>query len=350
MTTKKDSTGRWQHLDKPLAAGMFPDDAPSNRPDPNRIGDLPGDPEVPEQGQEAAPRTLEAEAVKKIDLSTDTWNPDEQAALAKPLSAAMTEQAITMAEQRIKARMEAESKLRKAALTFTNHLDWIAHKSESGDLLPYLQDIGSEKLMHAFGVEMEVQGHERMDYPDTGTFEVVVYGRVRALVFSPLWYPVVGSRWSGDGFFDKGVRTDPGDVRKAAFTSFYNRGVKKVLGLRGVTMEELTKCPSIDTNKIRTVTWSEGKGKGGGAQIPDILAQKHLIIYVPYEDETNRNILKKQVAQIRFHSEKHPVTGNSKVWIAPYSEAAEKLVADLKASNEKIAWKVVDGTAPATNQ
>lgn len=260
--------------------------------------------------------------------------------MAKMTSVDAIEEKRHQAEQRILA----EQALKKAALTFTNHYDWVMQRSESGEDRPYLQTTGAEKLIHAFGVELEVTSQEVVNRDDS-TYEVVVIGKARAQVYDDIWYPVTGSRWSGDGFFSKGgkVRIDPGDVRKAALTNFYNRAIKTVLGMRNLTMEDLEKCPSIDVSKIGRITYQETGAGGGGASVTGILAEKHIAVAVPYKDETNRSRLKKGTT-CRFHREEHPTVGKGNLWLVAYTPEAEQLVADLKADNGEIEFWVVEAS------
>ena len=123
----------------------------------------------------------------------------------------------------------------------TNKFDWYSHRAEGDpDGRPYLGESGAEKVIHAFSIEIEHDGGQRVPNEEGG-YEYVFQGRMRALQFSDVWYPVIGSRWSEDGFFTRGgkQRPDPGDVRKAGLTNFYNRGIKTVCGLRTLTWDEL---------------------------------------------------------------------------------------------------------------
>lgn len=263
-----------------------------------------------------------------------------------PLVQQRTKEAIKLAQERIFERILAEKALKAAALTFTTAEDWVFHRAEGGDvLIPYLEDSGAEKLMHAFAIEIKKLSEERVVHGEDETYEIVIDGVVRAQVFSDIWYPETGSRWSGDGFFSRGgsVRIDPGDVRKSALTNFYNRCIKKVLGLRGLTKEDLEKVSTVDTNKIRIVTYREtGSGsKGGGGSVTDLMGGKHIVVFVPYQDTNNREAVKK-VEGVRFHREEHPVVKVKNVWLLPYTEGNHKLAADLKADNSEIRFAVVD--------
>lgn len=318
-----------------------------------------GEPEVKTKTKvkEHSGTTLDDSIPESADLAAiEVTAPKEEVETTaiRPISFQSTKHAIEEARKRTLERAEAEAALRQAALGFTTHNDWIFHEVE-GELIPYLEETGSEKLMHAFGIELEIDKVVLEDYREqsgeSDDFEVVTYGRVRAQVFSSVWYPVVGSRWAGDGFFSRAgqIRVDPGDVRKASYASVYNRGIKKVLGLRGVTKEDLDRVPSINVSKIRTVSHREKRPGGpngdGGKAIAEILAAKHVAVFVPYEDVTNRARVKTMKGS-RFHKAPHPILKKPNVWIAPYTPQAESLAADLAADNQKINWRVVDPAKP----
>lgn len=266
-----------------------------------------------------------------------------------PMLEQRTKEAIRAAQERVLERIEAQKQLKLAALSFTTAEDWVLHRAEGGDaLVPYLEDSGSEKLMHAFAIEIRKDGEEVVRYPEDETFEIVINGRVRASVFSDIWYPETGSRWSGDGFFSRGgkVRIDPGDVRKAATTNFYNRCIKKILGLRGLTVDDLKKIATVDVGKIRIVTYQETT-KAGPA-MSDMMRERHIAIFVPYEDTANRNRVK-AVEGARFHREDHPIAKMRNVWILPWTKENESMAADLGADNAEIRWQVVDPGAGGGN-
>lgn len=281
----------------------------------------------------------------------DADEPDtgtESGGVIVPMSQLTTKDQIEAARQRAEARIEAEKQLKLAALSFTNADDWVLMRAESGEAKPYLQTSGAEKLIHAFGIELEVTGDKLIAHPEDGTFEVEYTGRVRARAYDNIWYPVTGSRWSGDGFFSRGgkVRVDPGDVRKAAMTNFYNRALKTVLGLRNITLDDLKKCPSVNTDKIAQLTYQESGGggaPGSGASTTDLLTKKHVAVAIPYKDVTNRNRWKKFAgAKGTFLREDHPTIGQKNLWLIEFSEDAQRFAADLKADNAEIAFWVVD--------
>ena len=49
-------------------------------------------------------------------------------------------------------------------LSMTNHFDWVSFADEGDpDGKPYLQGCGCDKIMHAFGIEMEHDGGKRVE-------------------------------------------------------------------------------------------------------------------------------------------------------------------------------------------
>jgi len=165
----------------------------------------------------------------------------------------------------VQKRASAAKRLKAAALSLTGPLDWCRMKAKDGTEVPYLQESGASKLIHAFGVEVRIGEPQRTSYPadkshPDGSYEFVVQGEVRAAAFSQAWLPIIGSRWSVDGFFNKGglVIPDPGDVRKASLTNWYVNAITKVLGLENVGWEDL-KDSGIDPERVRGV---EFKSKG----------------------------------------------------------------------------------------
>jgi len=224
-------------------------------------------------------------------IPTETLEPESLSLLA-------TDDQIERAIKRVLKRIDATKRLKVALLSMTNHRDWCAHKSEGDpDGIPYLQESGAEKVIHAFKIEVEHDGGQREPNPDGG-FEYVYNGRMRAVQFSDTWYPVVGSRWSEDGFFTRGgkQRPDPGDVRKAALTNYYNRGIKTVCGLRTLTWEELESIPHLADlrNRVVTIGYESGGSKGGKpGEKSDIAKGPHICVKIAYGDEKNKGKIKR---------------------------------------------------------
>lgn len=228
------------------------------------------------QGQGKQDEVLEAEEVKVTDMPTETHEVVSVRAAVQPsgqasgqgdflsaMSGALTPEEVDKRVALVQSKITALKRIRAAVLSVTSYLDWVQMKREGSndETVPYLEENGAIKVLHVFAVETEVSSTRRVDYEHDGTYEIVVEGRVRARVFSDIWIPVIGSRWSGDPFFAKrqGQTVDPGDVRKAALTSFLGLAVREVCGLNNITWEELGEA-KIDKTKVKGFQFRDNKG------------------------------------------------------------------------------------------
>lgn len=235
------------------------------------------------------------------------------------------------------ARAEGTKRLKAALLSMTNRFDWYSHRAEGEpDGVPYLAETGATKVMHAFGIQVVTDKGEKVPNPEGG-YEYVYTGRVRALAFSDAWFPVVGSRWSEDGFFTKGgkQRADPGDVRKAAMTNLYNRAIKLATGIKSITWEELETVPHLKAIRqaVRKIGFTGG---AGGASAPaGTLSQMqkgpHLEVRVPYQNMTARTMVKNLPRDERYFTGKEGNPQN--VWIVKYTKQLAMRIADLCAEH-----------------
>jgi len=288
--------------------------------------------------------TPEAEVVEAepVDEGEQTAIVEAGSLELESLSKLATQDQIEAAVTRALARIDATQRFKVALLSMTNFRDWYAHGAAGdNDGIPYLAESGSEKVIHAFQIEVEHDGGVRENHQD-GTYEYVYNGRMRALQFSDIWYPITGSRWSGDGFFTRGGkrRADPGDVRKSALTNFYNRGIKTVCGLRTITWEELEAIPHLSNLRTRVTkigyTSDDEKAQEAtpGAR-SEIAAGPHIIIKLAYGDEKNKAAIKKL----------RPWNWNAaaKVWEVGWSKENFARILDLHAADSNaVRFKVVD--------
>ena len=284
---------------------------------------------------------VEGVIVEDPEVTTDLVAAESLARLA-------TADEIDQAIARLVRRSIATERYKVALLSMTNYRDWYAHKAEGeDDGVPYLAETGAEKVIHAFSINIENDGGVLQQCPpDIGGFEVVYNGRARALAFSDIWYPIVGSRWSDDGFFTRGgaCRADPGDVRKAALTNYYNRAIKTTCGLRTITWDELEAIPHLENLRNRVVTIgfeSGGRGKGGGSkpgEKSDIAAGPHILVRLAYGDEKNKARVKKM----------KPWNWNNvdKVWEVKFTKEHASRVADMAAEDSSaVRFKFVNVAA-----
>lgn len=304
--------------------------------------------EAAAEGSEEAPEDaaeVEAEVVEDEEPSASTEPAVVPDLEPKSLALLATEDQIERAIKRTLARIAATKRFKVAMLSMTNHLDWYSHKSEGDpDGIPYLAESGAENLIHAFSIEVDHDGGKRVPNEEGG-YEYVYNGRMRALLFSDMWYPITGSRWSEDGFFTRGgqCRADPGDVRKAALTNWYNRGIKTVCGIRTITWEELEAIPHLKNLRKRVVSigytsgGAKGKDKGKPGEKSEIAEGPHICVKIKFGDEKNKALIK------RIQPWNWNGTEGCKYWEIGFSKENFGRVLDMHAADEDaVKFKLVN--------
>jgi hypothetical protein len=256
------------------------------------------------------------------------------------LSKLASKEAIDRAVDNLCNRIEAGKRLKAALLSMTNNYDWYSMAAEGEpDGLPYLAETGATKVMHAFGIQIVHDGGTKEPNPEGG-YEYVFHGRVRALAFSEAWFPVVGSRWSDDGFFTQGgrKRADPGDVRKAAMTNLYNRAIKLATGIKSLTWDELESVPHLRglRNNVRKIGFTGGAGgaSASAGELSEMQKGAHIEVVVPYKNVNARTAVKNLPRSERFFTGKEGTPPN--VWVAKYTKRNLGFVVDLKAQHGDI--------------
>jgi hypothetical protein len=166
----------------------------------------------------------------------------------------------------LKARVAAWKQVRAAALSHLNHNDIVNMEDDTNaEPVPYIQGHGCVKLFHMFGIEID-GGRDvqfRLVHLEDGTYMYVRETRARCLALSDIWVDIVGSRWSGDGFFQHPDKEnpghfkpiDPGDVLKSALTNLWGEALRAVLGLGSLTRAELEEA-GIDWSKVKSVGYA----------------------------------------------------------------------------------------------
>ncbi|MHB1275793.1 MAG: hypothetical protein ACYCXQ_00835 [Candidatus Humimicrobiaceae bacterium] len=151
-----------------------------------------------------------------------------------------------MAEKRV----NAIKKIKQAALSVTSKHDWVDQGGK-----PYLQVSGSEKVARLFGISW------RIDEPQLTTEEDGHYSYTYKGYFTlgPTTIEAIGSRGSKDLFFSRAHQKDipvseidRNDIKKAAYTNLLGNGITRMLGLRGLTWEEVggAGIKKEDTGKV----------------------------------------------------------------------------------------------------
>ena len=172
----------------------------------------------------------------------------------------------TTALDRIDTLVQMLERLRAASIKATYPTDWLIHTSRDhdGNLLRqvgYLQDCGCERAGKPWGISVDQPAIEREDFPD-GTYSYHMIASARSAVTGEELEYVEGSRWSGDGFFQRGGdKIDPTDVRKSTYANLHGRAVRALSGLNGVPVEMLRQA-GLDVAKVINIEY--GRGTKGG--------------------------------------------------------------------------------------
>jgi hypothetical protein len=136
-------------------------------------------------------------------------------------------------------RLEALAKQRMLILKLTRPYDWVNFQGRA-----YLTAYGAERLMLLFNISYKI-GEPEIQYHDDGHFTVIFRG---TFTWGEKTIEEIGIRSSKDPFFSKAKGQDIpphqirlSDVMKAARSNLIARGVSTLLGLRGLTVQDVTK-------------------------------------------------------------------------------------------------------------
>lgn len=256
--------------------------------------------------------------------------------------------------QKLETLARVLEQMRGASMKQTYPSDWVIHTSvdkASGEVtrqVGYLQDSGAERAGKIFGIEVGKVTERREDFQD-GTFAYHMSAPAWSKITGEHIVECIGSRWSGDTFFtrglDEGERVNPMDVRKAAYANLHGRAVRSLTGLSAVPLDVLG-IAGVETKKCMFVAYNAGAKGGesagatlGGAEVtmpfgnsqgkkPSELEDKDLDWYL--------GALSKSVGD----------ASKSK-----YKKANERILAGLTAEKERRAQKAAHqdatGTKPA---
>lgn len=134
-------------------------------------------------------------------------------------------------------RAESLKKIKLASLKVTSNSDWVDQEGT-----PYLQCSGAEKVARLWGINWKILGTQKILRDD---FYIMI---MTLRVWSPILgdIEVVGTRTSRDPFFGKRhgqlvpmTQVDEAAVLKAAYTNALVNGITRLVGVRGLTWEEL---------------------------------------------------------------------------------------------------------------
>ena len=152
-------------------------------------------------------------------------------------------------------RIEFFRKVTLLSLRRTTVNDWCDQGGK-----PYLQATGAEKLLALWGITThDVKIHIEMD-EGTGFPAYEVTGRVGSRVLGTEM-DVIGGRNANDKFYQDQLsatgRLDLLDVRKAAYSNWLVNAITRIIGMRGLTWEDV----STATNGAITKETCAGKIK-----------------------------------------------------------------------------------------
>jgi hypothetical protein len=178
----------------------------------------------------------------------------------------------------LEQQMEAYKKVRLVAIKYTREKDWV-----NIDGQPYLMESGAQSIAGPLGVSFtEPVGVKRNEEDKKGKYYVWEY---KATAFSRTWrrqLGVLGICSSRDKFFGstsgefKEIEdVDERMVQFKALTNLWGNGVKRILGLRNFTWNELVEA-NLDIKKITRVEHKVGGKVTGAAEkaVEEALKQK----------------------------------------------------------------------------
>jgi hypothetical protein len=161
---------------------------------------------------------------------------------------------------RSEKRLETIKKIKQVSLSITNEDDWVIINN-----IPYLQASGAEKIARLFGISWSNFSYS-VEHLDDGHLLVICEGDFfMETRREKLCIQAIGVRSSKDAFFSRGGKLSAKDVDmpslyKAAYTNCLANGIKRILGLRNLTVEDL-KVAGLKVEKIKRITYGKEEKK-----------------------------------------------------------------------------------------
>jgi hypothetical protein len=141
--------------------------------------------------------------------------------------------------EKAEKRLEALAKQRMLIIKLTRPYDWVNFGGTA-----YLSAYGAERLVQVFNISYHI-GEPEIKYHEDGHFTVIIRG---TFTWGERTIEEIGIRSSKDKFFSKaGNQNIPphqirlSDVMKAARSNLIARGVATLLGLRGLSIADVSK-------------------------------------------------------------------------------------------------------------
>jgi hypothetical protein len=211
-------------------------------------------------------KEMEAKELKEAQMNENSLVPEEQVLGAfSAIPSVVEEEDLFIAEvKKAEKRLEALAKQRMLIIKLTRPYDWIRYGDSA-----YLKSYGAERLRLFFNISYKVIDKPEIIRHEDGHFTVIFRG-----VFS--WggqtIEEIGIRSSRDPFFSKvGNQSIPpdqikmSDVIKAARSNLIARGIATLLGLRGLSIADVSKMlGKIETQVEFKKKKVEGQAQGQG--------------------------------------------------------------------------------------
>jgi len=167
---------------------------------------------------------------------------------------------VIKAVRRAEARLEVAKKIKEISLSVTRKEHWSDHNGT-----PYLEAAGCEAIAFLWGIRWSDLKYEKVQFQD-GHYMYKYYGK---FTLGNITIEAIGSRSSRDDFFrvrykgDQRIelppdQVDEGDVWKAAYTNLLQNGIKRILGIRSITWDDLEKV-GIKRENVSKVAYKSRK-------------------------------------------------------------------------------------------
>lgn len=233
--------------------------------------------------------------------------PVEEKSVVEVMPADLVEIFIKEAEKRI----TCINKMKNIIFKVTTISDWIDQGGK-----PYLKATGAESVATALCIGWDKPTKE-IELLESG-HKVYKFDANFHFLGRSIW--VLGSRGSNDPFFSKSGGSDVpietinmANVEKSAYTNLLNNGIQKILGIRGMTWDQLEKAYGMKKSEAAKVDYSaktisipQGKrlfaiGKSAGWSDEDMTEYLAELEY-----SSSKDILKRDYEAICNHVEKNP--------------------------------------------
>jgi len=203
----------------------------------------------------------------------------------------------------IEKGIELFNRIKIVALKLTKPTDWVDQGASM-----YLMDRGAENIAIAFGVDIS-------DVSMTLEWAEDAKGRYYMYIAKGKAYSKRLGRWVEDygvcsqrdkffgmigGKLKEIEEVDKANILRKATTNLYNRLIKRVVGLSGVTIDDL-KASGMDTTKIGHVEYKGRAQKAAAALSPAAKEQRdklwNMILEIAVGDEDEARLILKRISR-----------------------------------------------------